>query len=116
MKSMSEWLKSAQLQCDEYHQLMQDLEQACEERFVPLTGQQAMILLGIGSKGHCAVKHIKYAGTNASYNISRLRDFEVIDYVVGDDDRRVRYLSLTEKGRRLYQEIIQHFESIDASA
>jgi DNA-binding MarR family transcriptional regulator len=113
---MSEWLKTAQAQCEEYHQLMQELERACEECFVPLTGQQAMILLGIGSKGRCTVKHIKYAGTNASYNISRLRDFEVIDYVVGDDDRRVRYLSLTEKGERLYEEIIRHFESSDKEA
>jgi DNA-binding MarR family transcriptional regulator len=113
---MSEWLRSAQQKCGDYRELMEALKAVCMSKRVPLSGEQALLILGLGKEGRCTVKNVPYNGTNASYNVKKLTDMALINYEVAAEDQRVRYVSLTEKGKRLSGEIIRHFESTDASS
>jgi DNA-binding MarR family transcriptional regulator len=112
---MSEWLKSAQQKCNEYRELMSELQNACTSTWVLLTGEQVLLILGLGQEGRCTVKNLPYNGRNASYNVKKLSDMALINYDVCAQDHRVRYVSLTEKGKRLSSEIIRHLKSVDAS-
>jgi DNA-binding MarR family transcriptional regulator len=113
---MSEWLDAAQRICADYRSLMLDIQRYCSSNRIPLNGEQALLLLGFGNEDRVTVKNVPYNGTNVSYNIKKLTDDGFLNYELCPDDRRQRYVSLTEKAKNVCLDILEHFEDRQEAA
>jgi DNA-binding MarR family transcriptional regulator len=95
---------------------MLDIQRYCSSNRIPLNGEQALLLLGFGNEDRVTVKNVPYNGTNVSYNIKKLTDDGFLNYELCPDDRRQRYVSLTEKAKNVCLDILEHFEDRQEAA
>jgi DNA-binding MarR family transcriptional regulator len=70
---------------------------------------QIMMLAAIGPDGDLAVRDLiergYYLGSNVSYNIKNLSDGGYIDRVADEHDRRSARVHLTDKGRKVLEQL-----------
>ncbi len=70
---------------------------------------QRHVLLDIGEKKQTTIgdisKELSLNKGNVSKSVQQLAEMGCIERMTSEDDRRYTYISLTEKGRRLYEKI-----------
>ena len=84
---------------------------------------QAAVLLNIVNADQIAkgdvLKKGYYMGSNASYNLNKMKENGYIDQIQSEFDKRISYLRLTDKGVRLSdslnEKISSHSQSIESN-
>jgi DNA-binding MarR family transcriptional regulator len=111
-----DWYRTAAPVFARYAELAEDLKQAASRITPRLTMAQSYMLLAMQEERLTVsdLEHTKaYLGCNVSYNVKKLTELGCISYSVSQQDARVRYVSLTEKGTMLRDKLIQYLQYIN---
>lgn len=87
-----------------YRLLLDAVRNELVSKGIGLTAQQALLLFRVGDQSvKIAELRVRgyYTGTNVSYNVGKLLELELVDYVRSKKDRRSVSLSLTPAGHEI---------------